>query len=216
MPKQRFSLYNIYTVILSKRRNRYIKKLKAEFCSCHDSVTFSSIKSVQGLKYISIGRDTSFGADLYLTAWDSYQYINIQETEQEKGEVLLCTQQLTPEIIIGNKCHFGAYNHITCANRIIVGDGVLTGKWVTITDNSHGKTDIKSLRIPPTERPLFSKGPVRIGDNVWIGDKATILPGVTIGQGSIIAANAVVTHDVPEYCVIAGNPAKIIKNLSKE
>lgn len=50
-----------------------------------------------------------------------------------------------------------------------------------------------------------------IGNNVWIGDKATILPNVSIGNGAIIAANSVVTKDVPEYCIVAGNPAKIIK-----
>ena len=50
-----------------------------------------------------------------------------------------------------------------------------------------------------------------IGDNVWIGDKATVLPGVTIGDGAVIAANAVVTKDVPAFTVVAGNPARIIK-----
>jgi acetyltransferase-like isoleucine patch superfamily enzyme len=63
----------------------------------------------------------------------------------------------------------------------------------------------------PIKRSLFSKGPVIIGDNVWIGDKATILPGVSIGNGAVIAANAVVTKDVPAYSVAAGNPARIIK-----
>ena len=60
-------------------------------------------------------------------------------------------------------------------------------------------------------RPTTSKGRVVIGNNVWIGDKATILPGVTIGDGAIIAANAVVTKDVPQYSVVGGNPAKVIK-----
>ena len=66
------------------------------------------------------------------------------------------------------------------------------------------------MEIPPTQRPVYSKGPVIIGNNVWIGDKATILPNVSIGNGAIIAANSVVTKDVPEYCIVAGNPAKII------
>lgn len=71
----------------------------------------------------------------------------------------------------------------------------------------------RSCPLPPLFRPLFSKGPVIIGKNVWIGDKATILPGVTIGDGSIIGANSVVTKDVPAYSVVAGNPAKIIKTI---
>lgn len=85
---------------------------------------------------------------------------------------------------------------------------------MTITDNSHGNTDIDNLKLKPIDRKIFSKGPVIIGNNVWIGDKATILPNVTIGDGAVIAANAVVTKDVPAYCVAAGNPAKIIKKAN--
>lgn len=58
---------------------------------------------------------------------------------------------------------------------------------------------------------MVSKGPVIIEDNVWIGDKATILANVTIGKGAVVAANSVVTKDVPAYSVVAGIPAKVIK-----
>ena len=92
-----------------------------------------------------------------------------------------------------------------------MGNGVLTGRWVTITDNSHGETDYETLKMQPILRKLYSKGAVKIGDNVWIGDKVTILPNVTIGNGAIIAANAVVTRDIPPYSIVAGNPARIIK-----
>lgn len=93
------------------------------------------------------------------------------------------------------------------------GDNLLTGLWVTITDNSHGKTDYNTLQQPPLMRMVTSKGPVIIGSNVWIGDKATILPNVTIGDGAVIAANSVVTKDVPVYSVVAGNPAKVVKQV---
>lgn len=75
-------------------------------------------------------------------------------------------------------------------------------------DNDHGNTNKESLMIPPIERKLVSKGPIVIGNHVWIGDKVTILSGVTIGEGAVIAANAVVTKDVPAYSVVVGNPAK--------
>ncbi|MBR0310679.1 MAG: hypothetical protein IJQ97_07320 [Paludibacteraceae bacterium] len=55
---------------------------------------------------------------------------------------------------------------------------------------------------------------VVIDDNVWIGEKSSILPGVHIGRGAIVAANSVVTHDVPAYSVVAGVPAKVIKQLN--
>ena len=82
---------------------------------------------------------------------------------------------------------------------------------MTISDNNHGSTDFDTLHELPANRKLYTKGPVIIGNNVWIGDKATILGGVTIGDGAVIAANSVVTKDVPAYSVVGGNPAKIIK-----
>lgn len=142
---------------------------------------------------ISIGNKCSIGQYSSLTVWT-------EESDKEH-----------PEMIIGNGVSIGAFNHITCTNRIVIGDGVLTGKFVTVTDNSHGNTDYDSLHIKPNDRDVVSKGPVVIGNNVWMGDKATILPGVTIGDGAVIAANAVVTKDVPAYSVAAGNPARIIK-----
>lgn len=157
------------------------------------------IAQLSGLKYISIGTRTGFADGLTMTAWDQYS-----------------RQVFTPNIIIGNDCHFGAWNHLTAIDRIEIGDGCLTGKWVTITDNDHGNNSIDQIDLPPVRRPLHSKGPVIIGKNVWIGDKVTILSGVKVGDGCVIAANAVVTKDIPSGCVAAGIPARIIKIISNE
>ena len=80
---------------------------------------------------------------------------------------------------------------------------------MTITDHAHGSSCIDMT--PPANRELISGGAVFIGKNVWIGDKVTILPGTTIGDGAIVAANSVVSKDIPAYSVAAGNPAKILK-----
>ena len=95
-------------------------------------------------------------------------------------------------------------------NRIELGKNVLTGKYVLITDNAHGDADPALLEMAPNKRPLVSKGPVVIEDNVWIGEKASILPGVHIGRGAIIGAGAVVTKDVPAGCMALGVPARIV------
>lgn len=157
---------------------------------------------ILGSQYFKIGNKTCFGKLADLTAWDKFPIYD--------GS----TQTLNPSVSIGENCNFGDYLHLTCINRIQIGNNVLTGRWVTITDNGHGTTDYDSLTVPPAKRSLYSKGPVIIEDDVWIGDKATILPGVTIGKGAVIAANSVVTKDVPPHSVAAGNPAKIIKSYN--
>lgn len=142
-------------------------------------------------RYISIGEGTSIMSHCVL------------ETCPDAG--------LNPNLSIGSNCSIGEYTHITCARAVTIGNGLLTGRFVLIADNSHGATDGSHSHISPLCRPVVSRGPVTIGNDVWIGDKATILPGVSIGDGAIIAANAVVTKDVPPMGVAAGNPAKIIK-----
>jgi acetyltransferase-like isoleucine patch superfamily enzyme len=67
--------------------------------------------------------------------------------------------------------------------------------------------------IAPALRDLFSKGPVRIGKRVWIGENACILPGVSIGDGAVIGAGSVVTKDIPPNSIAAGNPAKVIRTI---
>lgn len=114
-------------------------------------------------------------------------------------------------IKIGDGVSMGEYCHITAAKSVEIGNGVLTGRFVLISDNSHGCTDGTESDFAPLQRKVVSKGGITIGKNVWIGDKVTILQNVTIGDGSIIAANAVVTKSVPPFCIVAGNPAQIVK-----
>lgn len=169
--------------------------MTAKFKSCPPSVYFQSIGVLAGADHIAIGDHTIFQKELFLTA-----VVNYNE------------QNFNPQLVIGSNCNFGAYNHITCINKIVIGNYCLTGKWVTISDNSHGCTDKEYLMQHPDSREVISKGPVIIGNNVWIGDKATILPSVTIGDGAVIGAGSVVTKDVPAYCVVGGNPARVIKS----
>ena len=149
---------------------------------------------LKGGRYIEIGVHTYIGRNCVLTCWDEYS-----------GECFF------PSIKIGNDCSIGEYSHITSIHSITIGNGVLTGRRITITDNSHGRSSIEELNIQPAQRQLYSKGPVVIEDNVWIGDKVSIMPNVHIGKGAIIAANSVVTKDVSDYSIVAGVPAKVVK-----
>lgn len=67
------------------------------------------------------------------------------------------------------------------------------------------------LQIPPWPDAEMSKGPIRIGNDVWIGASAQVMSGVTIGDGAIVGAGAIVTHDVPAYAIVGGNPARVIR-----
>lgn len=121
-----------------------------------------------------------------------------------------------PRITIGNRVSFGYHCHVGCINEVTIGDDVLVASRVFISDHSHGNSHGQDLDIPPARRRLFSKGAIRIGCNVWIGEGVSILPGVTIGNNSIVGANSVVTHDVPENSVFAGIPARLIRRLEKK
>jgi acetyltransferase-like isoleucine patch superfamily enzyme len=91
--------------------------------------------------------------------------------------------------------------------RIDIGDFSRIGEMVTIRDHNH----FSELAGAPGESKGFQSAPVIIGKNVWVGVKATIMPGVTIGDNAIIGANAVVTKDIPANAVAVGIPAKVIR-----
>lgn len=189
--------YRCYTLFQLIRCRIYVGWLSREFKSMGKKVNWvPPLRLLKGAKYISIGDNASIGKNVTLTAWDSYE-----------------GKHFNPQISIGNNSSIGDDSHITAVNGILIGNNVRSGKKILITDNSHGVSERRLLDTAPNKRPLFSKGPVIIEDNVWIGEKSSIMPGVRVGYGSIIAANSVVTKDVPPYCVVAGVPAKVIKNM---
>ncbi len=140
-----------------------------------------------GHNRIMIGNNTTIQGHCILGCWTKYA-----------GDFFL------PSIIIGNDCNIGEYCHISAINKITIGDGLLTGRFVYIGDNAHGGMSWEEADIPPAKRKLKTKGEIMIGRNVWIGDKSTILGGVSIGDNVIIGANTVVTHDIPSNTVVGG------------
>jgi acetyltransferase-like isoleucine patch superfamily enzyme len=123
-------------------------------------------------------------------------------------------QVFSPCIAIGNRVRLHFDVHIGAIGTLTIGNDVLVGSHVLITDHSHGRSTATELRITASRRHLVSKGPTVIEDNVWIGEGACILDGVRIGRNAIVGANAVVTRDVPSGSVVVGAPASAVRGKS--
>lgn len=125
------------------------------------------------------------------------------------------------KISIGDNTTIRGNSRIAALESIEIGNQVIISNNVVICDNNNHPTD-PTMRQKMSNSGFYSdyweakhseKKKVVICDNVWIGERSTILKGVTIGRGSIVATCAVVTKDVPEYAIVAGNPAKVVKYL---
>lgn len=172
-----------------------IRKMRCVKCVCGQTFISYPIKLTGG-DYIEIGSNFFCGKNLRLEAIDNYN-----------------NTKYTPVIKIGDNVNIQDFCHIGAINKIEIGNNVLVASKVLITDHFHGKSNKSELLIPPVLRNLYSKGPVVIEDNVWIGEGVTILSGVKIGQNSIIGSNSVVTSNIPPFSIAVGSPAKIIKSF---
>lgn len=188
--------YKIYCRIKNIYYLLYTLWIQKEFNKCGNDCYIKPFRDLKGANNISLGDRVCVG---YNCVFETYSYY--------------LDQEFKPFVIIGNDSNIGDDSHLTCINKIIIGNNVCMGRKIFITDNAHGASIRDLLDMRPNIRPLFSKGPVVIEDNVWIGEMVCIMPGVTIGHGSIVGANAVVTKDMPPYSIIGGNPARVIKQL---
>lgn len=153
---------------------------------------------MSGAKHIKVGDNVEISRLARIDAITHYWYTG---------------QCFEPVLKIGNNAVIQISCHIGCINRIEIGDYTSIGARTYITDHTHGTIELSDLEKAPRKRALYSKGPVIIGKCVSIGEGCAIMPGVTIGDHSVIGANAVITKDIPPYSVAVGNPAKVIRNL---
>ncbi len=122
-----------------------------------------------------------------------------------------------PTLFIGDNVEMGDMTHIVAHERVEIGNNVLIASKCFISDTNHGVykgEDQDSPDIPPNDRKLVTK-PVKIGNNVWIGENAVILAGAEIGDGCIVGANSVVKGVVPECSVVVGTGI-VVKRFSCE
>ncbi len=181
---------NIFQRILQKIKQFIFWIIyKNSFYFLSKSALFSSPFRIDGIGGISINDGTSF----------------------QRGLWLYCSgiDNIKANLSIGKNSVFGYNNHITCVRSVKIGDFVLTANNVYISDNIH---EYKDITKPIIHQPIRFKKAVKIANGAWIGENVSII-GASVGRNSVVGANSVVTHDIPDYCVAVGIPAKIIKRF---
>ena len=165
----------------------YTFLIKSEFYSLGRSKIYPSVK-IMGARHIEIGNNVIVQENSWLYA-----------LPEEKG--------YKPIIIINDDVYLGHQLHLTAINTVIIEKNVLIADRVYISDNIHNYEDINK---PIKDQGVSYKGEVIISENCWIGENVCII-GASVGKNSVVSANAVVTRNIPPFCVAAGIPARIIK-----
>lgn len=162
----------------------------------NNSVICFPVTALFNEQFIHIGSGTMFGPQITLSAG----MIPGQE----------CISN--PVVKIGDRCLFGKGSGIVGHLEIVIGDDVWTGHHVYITDQNH---DYRNVNKPISQQSMPEQ-PVRIGDGCWLGHGAVVLPGSRIGRHVVVGANAVVSGELPDYCIAVGSPARVVKQWTEE
>jgi acetyltransferase-like isoleucine patch superfamily enzyme len=158
-----------------------------------DSVICFPPNTLFNEQYIHIGEGTMIGPQATLSAG------------MVPGQEMITD----PVVSIGDRCLIGKGSGIVGHLRIEIGNDVWTGHHVYITDQNHGYEDPEL----PISMQVMPERPVSIGDGSWLGHGSIVLPGSNIGKHVVVGANSVVTGDLPDNCIAAGVPARVIKQL---
>lgn len=183
---------------------RLFQRVKSAFYSLildAPGINLGSGCQIYGARFIQFGRGISVYQNLWLEAVTEY-----------RGE------KFSPVIKIGDRVSFSNGVHISAINKITIGNDVLFGSNVYLSDHNHGSymgKEQSSPHISPSIRTLISNGEVIVEDNVWFGDNVNVVGPVRVGYGAIIAANSVVRKDVPPQTIVAGAPARVIKTYNE-
>lgn len=174
------------------RRNRFYKQYpNISRGSCVGSDGAGADCTLEGGARITIGDNSLIGPGSELLVYEKH-----------------FSRPLDSRLTIGSHVRITARCRITCAGTVIIGDDTLFAPDVFITDHNHGMDPEAEGGYSPQDITVNN---VTIGKGVWLGQRVCILPGVTVGDHSIVGANSVVTRDIPPYTIAVGAPARVIK-----
>lgn len=148
---------------------------------------------IEGIRNIHIGRDVYVANGALLAA-------------------VPLTGSASCELRLGDGCKIGANNHLYGTRSVVFEDNVLTAGNVYVSDNAHGFRDTTQ---PILAQSIEQLAPVRIGSGSWLGQNVCVI-GASIGKGCVIGANSVVLQDIPDYCVAAGAPARVVRSYDPQ
>ena len=171
---------------------RHGSRQARRFAAFGPSSTIAFPPSVlHGVERIEIGTETAFGP----------------QTTLSTGMFTPIDSGGDPILTIGDRCLFGKGTSIVAHERVAIGDDTVAGHYVYVTDQNHGYEHLDL----PIGRQMWKNAPVSIGADCWLGHGTIVLPGSTIGRHVVVAAGSVVTGSVPDFCVVAGAPARIVR-----
>ncbi|MBT8633210.1 acyltransferase [Polynucleobacter paneuropaeus] len=169
--------------------------LRARLGACGHGVFLGSGFRIENPEYVQLGDNVYFNDQCWIST-----------VPPEVGAQ-------APTLIVGANTYVGRFAVFACMQKIEIGQKVLISDRVFISDSLHG---FRQLGVAVADQPIFSPGPVLIGDGSWIGIGASILPNVKIGKQCVIGANAVVTHDVPDFHLAVGVPARVTRRIDEK
>jgi len=186
---KRYSIYQLIALFFNVVRTKFLFK---------NARIIRFPIDVRGKRFISIKKGFTTGVGCRLEAYPT------------KKDIVL---------FVGENVQINDYVHITAMQNVSIGNNVLMASKIYISDCTHGsykgdENDSNPKSIP-SERTLFSS-PVKIKNNVWLGESVSVLPGVTIGEGTIVGANSVVSKSLPDNVIAVGSPARPIKKYNFE
>jgi acetyltransferase-like isoleucine patch superfamily enzyme len=192
------------TVKLAERIDAWRRDALPEFCNTPRNLTIDLPRTIFHPARITIGDDVWLGPGCLLCPVVDYPRPPLWPRKRSTT----FQQHFEPSIVIGNRVTATANLTLGAHSQITIEDDVMLAANVNLTDGLHG---FEHAHEPYKYQPIFRIAPIVIKRGCWIGQNVVIMPGVTIGELSIIGANSVVTQNIPARCIAVGAPARVIK-----